>query len=98
MDYFTRIFFKDFLKLSFFIQDQSEAEKQCDDLNPSFSDDDDVLQRVHDSESIRLSSSAKEVSNKDDQEKQQHQYDDPNQGNLLRGIVNFSGAACSAVC
>ena len=55
------------------IQDQYGTEKQFDDPSPNFSDDDDVLQRVHDSESIRLSSSAKQVSNKDDEEKQQHQ-------------------------
>ena len=55
------------------IQDQSGTGKQWEDPSPSFSDDDDVLQRVHDSESIRLSTSYAEVSNKDDQEKQQHQ-------------------------
>ena len=55
------------------IQDQYGTGIQCDDPSPSFSDDDDVLQRVHDSESIRLSNSFAEVSNKNDQEKQQHQ-------------------------
>ena len=55
------------------IQDQYGTGIQYDDPSPSFSDDDDVLQRVHDSESIRLSNSFAEVSNKNDQEKQQHQ-------------------------
>ena len=55
------------------MQDQYGTGIQCDDPSPGFSDDDDVLQRVHDSESIRLSSSFAEVSNKDDQENQQHQ-------------------------
>ena len=48
---------------------------QCDDPSPSFSDDDGALQIVHYSESIQLSSSFAEVSNKDYQEKQQHQKD-----------------------
>ena len=39
------------------MQDQYGTGIQCDDPSPGFSDDDDVLQRVHDSESIRLSSS-----------------------------------------
>ena len=58
---------------SFLIQDQYGTGIQCDNPSQSFSDDDDVLQRVHDSESIRLSSSFAELSNKNDQEKQQHQ-------------------------